>query len=759
MAALAGLLLSIANPPADLGAVAFVAMVPLLVVARHARPRRGALLGFGFGLVYYGVLLDWLLRFGLVAWLPLVVSQAAWAALFGGLLPGLWRDDRPALSAVAAAALWTAIEWPRATWPIGGFTWGGIGLTQHANGLTLPLASITGVWGVTFVVVLVNGLVLGAALRWRQGGGAPVGERLVRTGSFVAAALALVVAPAAIPLPAAHGPSLEVAVVQGNVDKAQAQDFTTRALGVADNHIRLNRELASDPPDVAVWPENSLDVDPLDDPVLEQAVTSSIRAVGVPTLVGAVTDAPDGRFYNQVLYFSGSGEILGRYSKMHPVPFGEYVPFRGLFKWVDQLRAVPRDISPGHADTLFEVDGVTIGTPICFENTYPNLVRRFVDDGAELLVVTTNDSSFLLSPASREHVIMSQVRAVENGRWIVQAAISGISAVIDEHGRVVAETKQFVPAILRASVPSSTAKTLYTRLGDWFPWACGFGSLVAVGLAWIRRRRGRTVGPDAPPAGERTGEVRAAVPVSGGADPRVLVVLPTFNERETIGEVLGAVVATRPGIDALVVDDGSPDGTARVVAAMAEDEPRIRLVQRPGKMGLATAYLLGFRRGLDDGYDVLVEMDADLSHRPQDLPALIDATVSHDLVIGSRYVPGGAVTNWSRVRLALSRGGNAYARTLLRLPVADATSGYRAYRRAVLEKLLPGGISSDGYGFQIELAYRAWQEGFTIGEVPITFREREHGRSKLSRRIVFEALFQVARWGVRDRLGRHRPDR
>jgi len=136
-------------------------MVPLLWVVRGARPRRGALFGFAFGLVYYGVLLDWLLRFGLVAWLPLVVSQAAWAALFGLLLPGLWRDDRPMRSAVAAAALWTAIEWPRASWPIGGFTWGGIGLTQHANSLTLPLASITGVWGVTFVVVLAMQRVLG----------------------------------------------------------------------------------------------------------------------------------------------------------------------------------------------------------------------------------------------------------------------------------------------------------------------------------------------------------------------------------------------------------------------------------------------------------------------------------------------------------------------------------------------------------------------------------------------------------------------
>ena len=156
---------------------------------------------------------------------------------------------------------------------------------------------------------------------------------------------------------------------------------------------------------------------------------------------------------------------------------------------------------------------------------------------------------------------------------------------------------------------------------------------------------------------------------------------------------------------------------------------------------------------------MVVEMDSDLSHRPEDLPALLSRVVDHDVVIGSRYVPGGEVTNWSRARVALSRAGNAYARAVLRLPLTDATSGFRAYRRQALATLLEGGISSDGYGFQIELAYRAWRAGLRIAEVPIRFREREHGRSKLSRRIVVEALFNVTLWGVRDRLrkrDRHR---
>jgi glycosyltransferase involved in cell wall biosynthesis len=175
-------------------------------------------------------------------------------------------------------------------------------------------------------------------------------------------------------------------------------------------------------------------------------------------------------------------------------------------------------------------------------------------------------------------------------------------------------------------------------------------------------------------------------------------------------------------------------------------------VERPGKAGLASAYLLGFRAGIEEGYDLIVEMDSDLSHDPEELSALLAAAADHDLVIGSRYVPGGSVTNWSRARMWLSRAGNAYARIALGFPLRDATSGYRVYRRDALAALLTDPVRSDGYGFQIELVLRAWQAGFAVGEVPITFREREHGQSKISKRIIVEALWLVALWGVRQRL-------
>jgi apolipoprotein N-acyltransferase len=741
-------LAALADPPVDAGRLALVALVPLLFALREARPARGALLGLVFGLVSFSLLLGWLRLFGVIAWLPLVVVEALYLTVFGALWPVLrGRGRQPWRAPLSAAALWTALEWVRATWPIGGFTWGGIGYTQHTNRFVLPLASVTGVWGIAFVVVLVNALVLEAAAaevrRWGR-------------GAAVVVALAALVAPALIPLAPARGPAVDVAIVQGNVPRALASDLLLRGDTVEANEISLHRTLASDPPALAVWPENSLDQDPRLDPQLQSKIASVVRTVGAPTLVGGVSSA-GGRLFNTIFAYGPDGRILETYDKVHLVPFGEYVPFGSFFRWTERYRRGNADFTPGSRIRVFRLAGTTVGTPICFENAFPNLFRSFVSEGARLMVVTTNDSSFLRSPASREHVEFSELRAVETGRWVVQAAVSGESAVVDPRGRVVARTGLFTREILRFDIPTSTVRTLYVRFGDWFPWGCGIAVLLS--LAWIVPGRGRgratRARRDAPPAGERAVRVpRDPAPISGGADPRTLVILPTYNERETIGTVACAVLALGPAIDVLVIDDASPDGTGDVVAALAEREGRIRLLRRDGKLGLASAYLTGFARAVEEGYDLAVEMDADLSHQPQDLPRLIEGSARSDLTIGSRYVPGGAVSNWSRARLLLSRAGNAYARAVLRLPVRDATSGFRVFRRDLLRWLIADGIHSDGYGFQVEVAYRAWRAGYAVTEVPITFREREHGRSKLSRRIVLEALVEIARWGLRDRVVR-----
>ncbi|HEX9374600.1 MAG TPA: polyprenol monophosphomannose synthase [Roseiflexaceae bacterium] len=225
------------------------------------------------------------------------------------------------------------------------------------------------------------------------------------------------------------------------------------------------------------------------------------------------------------------------------------------------------------------------------------------------------------------------------------------------------------------------------------------------------------------------------------------VVVPTYNERENIGALIPRVLDL-PRFRVLVVDDNSPDGTAGVVADLARAEPRVGLLSRPGKQGLGTAYIAGFRRALAEGAQFIFEMDADFSHDPGYLPELLAAAETrYDLALGSRYVRGGGTVHWGALRQMISRGGNIYARVILGLPVMDATGGYRGYRRRVLETVDLDRIRSNGYSFQIEMVYRTLRAGFQIGEVPIVFPDRRVGQSKMSRRIVLEALVTV--WRLR----------
>ncbi|SEG86031.1 dolichol-phosphate mannosyltransferase [Thermomonospora echinospora] len=235
---------------------------------------------------------------------------------------------------------------------------------------------------------------------------------------------------------------------------------------------------------------------------------------------------------------------------------------------------------------------------------------------------------------------------------------------------------------------------------------------------------------------------------------RVLVIIPTYNERENIEPIVGRVRRAAPQVDVLVVDDASPDGTGALADALAASDDQVKVLHRTGKDGLGAAYIAGFRWAFEHGYDVLVEMDADGSHQPEELGRLLAALAEADLVIGARWVPGGEVRNWPRSRAVLSRGGNAYARLMLNVPLHDATGGYRAYRATALQKIGLDGVESRGYCFQIDLALRAVRHGLRVVEVPITFVEREHGASKMSGDIVAEAMWQVTRWGIAGRLGR-----
>ena len=247
---------------------------------------------------------------------------------------------------------------------------------------------------------------------------------------------------------------------------------------------------------------------------------------------------------------------------------------------------------------------------------------------------------------------------------------------------------------------------------------------------------------------------------SGMGSEQVLVVIPTYDERENVEQIVGRVRACVPGAHVLVADDNSPDGTGKIGDELAAVDPSVHVLHRQSKEGLGAAYLAGFRWGIDNGYGVLVEMDADGSHQPEELPRLLDALASADLVIGSRWVRGGTVQNWPKSREFLSRGANLYARLALGIQIRDATAGFRAYRAGTLRRLGLDQVQSQGYCFQVDLTRRTLHAGLTVTEVPITFVERVHGASKMSRSVMMEAFWRIAGWGARDRrdalLGRRR---
>jgi dolichol-phosphate mannosyltransferase len=224
-----------------------------------------------------------------------------------------------------------------------------------------------------------------------------------------------------------------------------------------------------------------------------------------------------------------------------------------------------------------------------------------------------------------------------------------------------------------------------------------------------------------------------------------LIVIPTYNERENIAPLIADITRIVPAADILVIDDNSPDGTGELADEIAAVDHRVHVLHRSGKLGLGTAYVRGFQYAIEQGYDLVFEMDADFSHNPKYLPNFLEAAQRADLVIGSRYIPGGGTPNWSALRKFISGGGNTFARATLFIPVHDCTGGFRCYRTAALRTLRLDRISAQGYAFQVEMAYILWKRGYRIREVPIVFEDRRVGKSKMSRKIFIEAFLWVVR--------------
>ena len=502
-ALVSGALLAAAFPALDLGPLALVALVPLLLATETVRPRPAAALGYLAGLTFFGLHLLWIAQFlswtGAVAWLAwgaLSAVEAAFFAAFFALVPatrplGAWR-------LLVLPACWAVLELVRAYHPLGGFPWGLLAVSQHGGGPLLPLARVVGGFGLATVIVAVN-LAVALWLRAlrataREGSWRPKVAALVGLPLLVAGLLGARLAVPAAPAPS--GPPLDVVVVQAGLRGGHglAQGQTTEQ--VFANHVRRTEALAGapgGPPDLVVWGEGAADADPLTNPDRLAAVTRAARAAGAPILLGASTRLDATHLATEGLLFTPEGRLADRYQKRRLVPFGEFVPFGSvLSRLIPATReGVPYDKVPGHRLEPLLIDGVPVGPLICWESAYPGDARQLTREGARLLLVMTNNASFGTGSGPRQHLAAGQLRAVESGRTIVQAAVTGISAVIEPTGATRQETGLYQDTVIRVQAAPRSGQTLYVRYGRGIEAAMigvVVGGLVLAGALWWRRR-------------------------------------------------------------------------------------------------------------------------------------------------------------------------------------------------------------------------------------------------------------------------------
>jgi apolipoprotein N-acyltransferase len=529
-APVSGALLAAAFPALDLGPLALVALVPLLLVVETARPRQAAALGYVAGLTFFGLHLLWIAQFlswtGAVAWLAwgaLSAIQAAAFAAFSALVPatrplGGWR-------LLVLPAAWAVLELLRAHHPIGGFPWGLLALSQHDAGLLLPLARVVGGFGLAAVIVAVNlAVAFWVRALWS---GAQEGSRWRRLVPLVGLPLlvaGLLGARLVVPgPPAPSGPALDVVVVQAGLRGGHGLDQGQTTQQVFDNHVRRTETLALTPgdrPDLVVWGEGAADADPLSNPDRQAAVARAAGAAGAPILLGATTRVDQDHRATEGLLYTPEGQLADRYQKRRLVPFGEFVPLGSVLgRLIPATReGVPYDKVPGERLEPLLIDGVPVGPLICWESAYPGDARQLARDGAQVLLIMTNNASFGTGAGPRQHLAAGQLRAVETGRTIVQAAVTGISAVIDPGGRTSSETGLYQDTVIRVQAEPRSGTTPYVRWGRMLE--AGLvgvtaGGLALAGVLWWRRRPPEVEGrPN--PAGEPAPARWDVVPPVGG---------------------------------------------------------------------------------------------------------------------------------------------------------------------------------------------------------------------------------------------------
>jgi apolipoprotein N-acyltransferase len=505
LAATGGLALYAAHPPLSLGWLGLIAVAPLAALARDVgrdtRSIRAALVwGTGAGLIFFLPLLSWIVNIGeVVAWPLLALAQGSFVGAFVALVSA-WGERRWRPLAVVVA--WVSVEAVRSVAPLGGFAWGVLGYTQADGGPLLDLARSFGVLGVSAACAAIGAAAEEMVHRARtrvqaeRAAGNVEGPATWGEVAFAAARTPLLVAlgilVSAVLLagepPPASGRTIDIAGIQGFDVEGSTGRMLSRSVRVAAGMRDVTEQAVTDPrgaPDLTVWPENAVDGDIEANPELTELVQDAIDLLGGrPLLTGVIEDGPRPRTHrNSMVLLDGEPVPTERYVKRRLVPFGEYVPARGMLDWYPPLARVPSDGIPGTEPEVISAAGARVGVGICFDVVFPWFFHQQVREGADILVLATNNISYGRTAMSDQHIAFSQLRAVETGRWVVHAALSGRSAIIDPTGRVQQRTGQYEQAIIRADVPLVDELTLATRSGE----AVAYLSvlLAGMGLVWI----------------------------------------------------------------------------------------------------------------------------------------------------------------------------------------------------------------------------------------------------------------------------------
>lgn len=473
---MSGTLVALAFPAVDAGPLGLVGLVPLLWVWHDAPPGRAALAGFVFGLAYFGIVLAWSRYFGAVAIAPLVLAEASFIAGAGALVGAFGR--RGLRSPWLVAAIWVIVEGLRARVPFGGLPWGELGVALHDLPSARALASVGGVPLVSFVVVAANALLVDILIAARA--------RHPRSVGLAAAGLSVLVILTTIvdvtrfdPRVTGH---LRFALLQGNDQNRKLTSREVRSEYLFRHHLALADRLRGRF-DLIVFPESSLERDPTTNPDVRKRLLAVANEHDAVVLVNARVPNADRELTNANVAYSPDGTEQGVYAKQHLVPFGEYVPFRDALSFISELQQIPNDFAPGHRRVLFSAAGHPFGSVICFESAFAPLVRDYVRDGAQLIVVSTNNRSYRRSGLAAQHLALSQMRAAETARPVLHASISGITGVVDPDGDVHDTSRLFVNKVTTGTVATVSGETLFVRFGDWVLLACGLALIAAACVA------------------------------------------------------------------------------------------------------------------------------------------------------------------------------------------------------------------------------------------------------------------------------------